>query len=98
MPAFSTSMSTGRSPQRWTRASTDANDAVSRTSGSPPTAPAASAARSGVREVMTTDAPAAARARAVSRPMPLEPPVTSAVRPVRSGRGNGASREVTAKR
>jgi hypothetical protein len=79
MPALLTRMSTSRL--------SSASDAVSLRStcqASPPTSPASACAASPLRSATIVRAPAAAKARTHAAPIPLAPPVTSALRPLRS--------------
>lgn len=85
--ALFTSMCSGRpeADQRAAKASTDDGSVRSRASTWMPGMSATAAdARLTSREATVTSAPAAARARLVSRPRRLCPPVTTTFRPVRS--------------
>ncbi len=55
---------------------------------------AAASQASALREAIMTRAPAASSASAQTRPMPVAPPVTSAVRPLRSKSFAGASMSI----
>src|SRR4051794_15535182 len=64
----------------WNRASTWSGDVTSTWTNIPPTSAAAAAPLTGSTSPTTTCAPSAANRRAVARPMPLAPPVTTATR------------------
>src|SRR5918995_1336589 len=63
-------------------ARTDASDATSTTASVTPSS--GDRSPTGRRPAATTEAPRAAAARAVARPMPLVPPTTTTVRPARA--------------
>ncbi len=74
---------------------TESGSATSRREARPPTSPASSSQRSSRRAAAIVSNPAAASARTVAAPIPLEAPVTRAtggaslMRPIRSGARNG---------
>src|SRR3954464_9410363 len=87
IPAFATTMSSLPCSFATPLTSEDTAFASVTSSASPAAAPAAAAAslaRASSRPVTPTVAPASASARAVARPIPRVPPVTSAIRPLRS--------------
>src|SRR5436189_3499131 len=79
VPALLTRISNG--PSSSTTALAEAAWVTSRPAASPPNSAATSRAPSWFRSPMTTLAASAARRRAIAAPIPLAPPVTSALRP-----------------
>ncbi|MDT4884654.1 hypothetical protein FQZ97_1208160 [compost metagenome] len=78
-PALLTRTSS-RGPTAAASAATDASEVTSHTTARPPISAASASIRSARRAAQTTSKPARARWRAVAAPIPLEAPVTTAMR------------------